>query len=370
MELVRLKYIHEIDLTEIMSRLPDISLIQWEKDFSSEVKDDLFLCALGFEDRTTWIPSIIAEKNEYRCDTVIYFEYSTNPEDNEINRIELIDSLHKFSELVLPMQCDVEEFATNFRQTLLALCQKCQCPKITFDISVCSSKLLLTILKILLEFDIELRIVYSEAAIYHPTPEEIKKQTTNQDTNLTMGVSNIFPSREYPGKNLNHLPEAIVAFATFNPQRTDAVITDIDQSLLGNSSPRLIWVIGIPHLPENQWRIDYLESINNIPPSSHILKISTFDYKDTLKKLFKLYKKWFLDYHMNISPLGSKMQSLGIALFHYMKPEVSITFAPPLRYNANYYSDGCKDTWIIDVGQLREIRNILDQVGKIRIQTK
>lgn len=354
-------------MSEIISELPDALLIQWEKDFSENVNDELFICTLGFEDRTTWIPRILAEKTEYKCNMAIYFEYSTNPEDNDINRVDLVDSLHKFSKLTLPMQCDTEEFATNFRQRMLTLCQSCGCPKITFDISVCSSKLLLTVLKILLEFDAEIRLVYSEAAIYHPTLKETKEET---QTNLTLGVSNVFPSSEHPGKNLDHLPQALVAFATFNPQRTDAVITYIDENLLGKPNSRLTWVIGMPHYPENNWRIGFLEDINNIPPKSQISKISTFDYKDALKTLYKIYKKSSLQYHFNISPLGSKLQSIGIALFHYMKPDVTIIFAPPLQYNANNYSEGCKDTWIINFGQLSKIRNILDEVGMIQISEK
>ncbi|MCW4044892.1 MAG: hypothetical protein NWE94_05180 [Candidatus Bathyarchaeota archaeon] len=364
-------YVHEVDLADIMPQLPEISKIQMERDFSKNTYDDLFLCALGFEDRCPWIPRMIAEKNEYKSDEAIYFEYSTNPEDNEINRTELLLALGKFATLSLPMQCDIDDFTTIFRQKIMTVCKKCGCPKITFDISVCSSRLLLQILKILFEFDVELRIVYSEAAIYHPTPEEAKKGNLNNNEEvLTKGVSNVFPSSEHPGYNLDSLPEAIVAFATFNPRRTNAVIAYIDENLLGKSSERLNWIIGIPHAQEDQWRIGFVESVNKIPSNSQIFRVSTFDYRDTLKLLHKLYKQYSMQYHLNISPLGSKMQSIGIALFHYMKPEVSIIFAPPMRYNANNYSEMCKDTWIINFGSLGKIRNVLDEVGMVKIKTK
>lgn len=362
-------YIYEVEMMDVISKLPNISLLQIDKEFWGNVKDDLFLCALGFEDRSTHIPRMLVENNEYKCDQTIYFEYATNLEDNEINREELMHALQNFSETTLSVQCDTDYFTTTFRQTILTLCQKCDCPKITFDISSCSSKLLLHVMKVLMDYNVELRIVYSEAAIYHPTIEETKNENLALDEiYLTEGASTVYPSREYPGNNIDALPEAIIAFATFNPDRTQVVISYIDENLLGKASDRVIWIIGRPHLDENQWRIDYLEKINNIPPTSQIYYLSTFDYKDTVKCLYKLYERHSMQYHLTISPLGSKMQSIGIALFHYMKPEISIMFAPPIRYNANKYSEGCKDIWKIDFGPLMKIKNLLDEIGIIKIK--
>jgi len=365
-------YVYEVELSEVMSKLPEISLIQTERDFSN-LRDDLFLCALGFEDRCTVIPHLIAEKSDYKCTETVYFEYSTNFEDNDINRPELMKSLSKFSDMVAPMQCDTEEFAPTLRRLFMRLFQKETCPKVTFDISVCSSKLLLTVMKILCEFDVQLRLVYSEANIYHPTRDEIEKtkdSSANYNFGLSKGVANVFPSSEHPGCNLDALPEAVVAFATFNPERTQAMIAFTDENLLETPGDRVKWVIGAPHLQEDSWRTDYVAKINKIPNTTPSFKLSTFNYKDTLRHLYRMHQQYSSQYHFNISPLGSKMQSLGITLFHYIRPDVTILFAPPEIYNASHYSEGCKATWIIDFGRSDKIRNMLDEIGIIKIRNR
>lgn len=363
--------VYEVELPEVMSKLPEISPIQIERDFSN-LRDDVFLCALGFEDRCTVIPHLIAEKSEYKCIEAIYFEYSTNLEDNDINRLPLMKALKKISGIETPMQCDTEEFTPSLRRMFTRFSQKEAYPKVTFDISSCSSKLLLTVIKILCEFNIQLRLVYSEANIYHPTRDEIEK-TKNSSPNrfsLSRGVANVFISSEHPGCNLDVLPEAVIAFATFNPERTKAVISCMDENLLETPGDRVKWVIGVPHLPEDSWRTDYVTKINKIPNTIPSFKLSTFDYKDTLRQLYKIHRQRSSQYHLNISPLGSKMQSVGIALFHYIRPDVTVLFAPPEEYDASNYSEGCKATWIIDFGRLDKIRNMLDEIGILKIRDR
>ena len=364
-------YIHEVELSEVMPELPDIKPLEITRDFLNR-EDALFICTLGFEDRCPWIPRSIAENGAYRCNEAIYFEYLTNREDNEINRNELVDSLNKFATLVTPVQCDSEDFSFTLRQMLRRLCMNGANPSITFDISVCTSKLLLIVLKILFEFDVELRMVYSEADIYHPTREEIKKKKDKwireEEFGLTRGVTDVFTSQEHSGYNLDGLQKAVIAFATFKPERTKSIISAIDESLLEKPAERVFWIVGIPHSPEDQWRTDLVRDINKIPEDSPSFEVSTFDYKETLKILDKIYKQHTYEYHYNISPLGSKMQSLGIALFHYVRPDVTIYFAIPKEYNASHYSEGCKETWIVDFGNLDKIRNLLNRVGMVEIR--
>ena len=367
-------YVHQIDLSEIIIKLPDIKSIKLERDFSNVI-DSLFLCALGFEDRCSYISQLIADKSNYKCDEAIYFEYSTNREDNEINRERLINSLSKFADLITPIECDAQEFSSTIRQIFLRLIKKDKNPTITFDISVCTSRLLLTVLKILFEFDINLRIVYSEAEIYHPKKEEvqgdskIKEWISNEEFGPSRGISDVLFSREHSGYNIDRLPQAILAFAPFKPERTDAIISKIDETLFDLPEDRIIWIIGIPHHKKNYWRRNFLYNVNNISKNVPQHNISTFDYKQTLKLLEKLWKKNANKYHLNVSPLGSKMQSLGIALFHHLRPDVSIIFATPKEYNASHYSEGCRATWIVDFGELDRIRTLLNSVDTIKIKS-
>ncbi len=364
-------HVRQVELVEILQRLPDIEPLNVKGELLGK-EDTLFLCALGFEDRCLSIPELIAaEAKEYKCTEAIYFEYSTNVNDNGLNKPRLIQALRHFATSVYPMACDAVDFATRLREVLSRICVERETPTVVFDISVCSSKLLLLVLKVLFEFNLSLHMLYSEAKVYHPTRDEYEadpqKWNTEEGFGLARGVGTIIPSAEHPGYRRDKLREVVVVFPTFKPERAKAVIAEIDESLIMAPEDRVIWVIGDPHLPDDHWRADAIRQINKITDSAPSYEISTFDYKRTIETLERIYEPRDCKYHINLSPLGSKMQSLGIALFWYMRQDVSIILATPKEYNARQYSEGCKGFWQIDFGQLMNVRHVLDRVGQLEI---
>jgi len=363
--------IKEIEFIDILYELPEIIPLNYEKEFSQQ-EYDIFFCALGFEDRCLTIPEQLAKVKEFKCKQALYFEYSTNIEDNAVNKSRLIDTFQKFADSWSFLQCDEEDLTKNLRGLLQQIVKSQQKPKVIFDISVCSSKLLISAIKILLEFDINLQILYSEAAIYHPTFEEFEKEpekwTTEEGFGIARGVGRIIPSPEYPGAKKEN-PDLIVAFLTFKPERTKSIITDIDETLLIRPEKRIIWIVGDPHMDEKNKgkRKKMMREINNILKEFPAYEVCTFDYKKTLKILDQIYNTKNLDLHINISALGSKMQTLGIAIFCYVRPDVSVYLATPKEYNPKQYSEGCKATYQINFGYLKEIKNILDKVWRLEI---
>jgi len=125
----------------------------------------------------------------------------------------------------------------------------------------------------------------------------------------------------------------------------------------------------VPHHEQDRWRLAAMKRINAIPQDAPQVEVSTFDYKDTLRVLERLHGELSGSYTITLSPLGSKMQALGTALFCYMHPDVRIIFSTPREYNAAQYSKGCKAVWKIEFGSLdEELRRKLDQVGTLRVE--
>lgn len=369
--MTNLSNLQRVEVADILRYLPDIKLLDVTHDMAGRT-DDLFLVALGFEDRCLWIPELLADKKEYGATRAIYFEYGTNQSDNEFNKPRLLKAMESFARQVRPIPSDSDDFPLQLRGLLSEICTKSESPRITFDISVCSSRLLITALTVLFEFNFHLRIVYSEASLYHPTKEEYEENpgtwTSDEELGLARGVSTIIRSPEHPGSRRDVLPETMIAFPTFKPERVRAILADIDPTLLIRPENRVVWLIGKPHLPEDRWRADVQRNINDIPASVPTYEVCTFDYKKTLEILDRIYRPFDCKYFVNIAPLGSKMQSLAVVLFWYIRPEVSIYFATPREYNATQYSDGCKATWHIDFGPLVEVRKLLHSVGELRIR--
>ena len=366
-------HIREIKLADVIPKLPDIEPLIIDNVFSE--KNDFFFCALGFEDRCLYIPELLAIKKRKIFKKGFYFVYNTNKSDNIVNKPKLQNALNQFcSSVSRPIECDKDDFTTILREKMNEITKNGNIPSITFDISTWTSKLLLLGLKVIFEFDVKLKIFYSEANVYYPTYEEYslnpEKWNKENSLGLTKGVTKVIPSSEYHGYRRDRLPDVLVSFATFKPERTMAIMADIDESLSIKPNDRIIWIIGKPHLEEDNWRMKFVKEINKISDSSTFFNVCTFDYKETIKVLQKIYEKDEKDEkecHINISPLGSKMQSLGISLFYFIRPDFSVYFAMPKKYNAHQYSDGIKEIWQIDLGNLREIMELLSSIGQIEI---
>lgn len=360
--------LHERELTELISELPDIEKLDVSK-FPVMNSNFIFIGILGFEDRCLTIPEGLAAGLSHKANKAFYFRYSTNQADNRKNEKRLLRALSKISETVEPLNCDVPEFSVEFRAKLNECATNGISLNVVIDISACSSMPLLLALKVLFEVDVQLYILYAEAGIYHPTLEEWitarAEYIKEEGFGLAKGVGLVLPSPEHPGSRRDNLPELIFAFPTFKPERTKAIISHVDPSIASNPSDRVVWFIGQPHLPDNAWRIDAVREINQIAETMRHCFVSTFNYKDALIQLNRALEENSEKYHITVSPLGSKLQAIGIALFWQMHQEVSMVFAVPKEYNAKQYSEGCLDTWVLPFGLTSKVGNLLQRVGDL-----
>jgi len=369
--MAKLANLREIEVADVLSALPDVELLDVARDVDHS-EDELFLVALGFEDRCPWISELLGEARKYKAAQAAYFEYATNQNDNDLNRGRLVRAISSFAGAVRPMSCDSVDYSAELRTLLREITTKAPGAGVTVDVSACSSKLLVTTLTVLLEFDVNLRIVYAEAEVYHPTKEEYDadpdKWTRDEELGLARGVGAVTPSPDHPGSRQDILPEAVIVFPTFKPERARAIIAHVDESLVMRPQERVVWLVGAPHLPEDEWRAQVQRTINQIGSSTPAHEVSTFDYKKAVETLEMVYRPLECKYHVNIAPLGSKLQSVGVVVFWCIRPEASIVFASPREYNAAQYSERCKAVWRIDFGCVSNLRGLLDTVGKLELR--
>ncbi len=359
------------ELTDKINNLSSISRLERD-ELGTAYPDDLFLCALGFEPRCLTLPSRLNDAG-YQTTRAYYFKYSTNLEDNAVNLSELERCLLRIAPIAEPIEADTLDLPTKLSSLLdLALGDSETRPlRVTMDISVAANRLLLRCLRVLLRYDIRLRVIYSEAAVYHPTREEYERNAAQWEKagllGLERGVSDVMPSIDHPGDDLDPQPDSLILFPSFKADRSKAVISSVDPSLLQNPGDKVIWLPGVPHVDKDRWRLEAMKRINGIGEGTRHFEISTFDYKQTLQCLEGLHAELSEKRRITVSPLGSKMQALGTALFCYMHPDIRVILSTPIEYNATQYSEGCKEIWKIDFGPLRELRECLDQVGTLQI---
>ncbi len=357
--------IHICELTEIASVLPDVVPLTGPGSATSD-RDDLFICAVGFEPRCLTIPKLFSEAG-YQSDRVICLEYDTNPDDNAMNRPQLREYLGVFGSRIDSLNADSTEFCRSLRAYISDWPQHGRegGPRVTFDISAVGNRFVLKTMKVLLEADVSLRVVYAEADVYHPTKEEFELEV--EDTRLERGVSRVEISPEHPGRFLDPLPDCVVIFPSFHSERSQAVLDFVDPSLLTNPEDKVAWLVGRPHELQDQWRIGALMANNSILQSTPHQVVSTFEYREALQALESACLQRWEKYNITLVPLGSKLQAISASLFCYMHPEVRVVFALPKQYNAVQYSDGVKATWAINFGSTGSVRKNLNRVGTISI---
>jgi hypothetical protein len=334
-------------------------------------EESLFLCALGFESRSLTLPQLLASAG-YKARRSGYFRYATNPQENEANLNDLRSALTSVSDAVEPIESDGLTFDTQLRSLIKAATDSDLAPPtVTLDVSGLANRVVLRCMKVILEYDVRLRLIYAEAATYRPTKEEYEANPSlwrsDESLGLERGVGDLTPSIDHPGYGYDTVPDALILFPSFKAERSKAVISYIDPSLLNNPGNKVVWLVGQPHLEADAWRIDAMREINEFGADAKWRLVSTFDYRDSLSALETTYLQLRDRYRVSLAPFGSKMQAIGASLFCYLHPDVRVILATPKEYNASQYSEGCKGVWEVDFGLTSKLRAQLDRVGSLVI---
>jgi hypothetical protein len=221
------------------------------------------------------------------------------------------------------------------------------------DISGMSKYLIVILLDIFKEFVGNVIVIYSEAKIYYPTPEEFESKKSEMlgiaPTFLTKDVYKIALTTSLSSIAMQNSPLLMIAFPTFNYKELMALLNELTPQYL-------IEFEGIPHKENNMWRLDAVRWINRNIDKDFILnideviheKLSTFNYEGTVAALDKICRKYNYTHKCVIAPTGSKLQTVGVFVFKQLHPETQIIY-PVTKEFAEEYTEGCTDIWVINI---------------------
>lgn len=373
--------LHKITIQDVLSKLPDIKKIDFQSQFSGK-NFDLLVQAVGFEGRTLGMVEKFSKlrhpkssEPNFKIDEAILIKYETNVDDNQYHLNELNKFLEAFTGLLSPIEMNnsFDETIRNKIKSILAAKQNRL--NVLLDISTMSSRLILLLTRILFQENINLTILFTEAATYYPTEESFKLMKSDPKVALehaqTSGIGKVIVSPDYNGGPKEN-QDLVICFPSFTAERTEAVITYIDDLIIKQrDNERLIWIVGEPHLEDEtsrESRRNIQIEINRISESHKTYTVCTFDYKKTLEVLDHIYKDTYSKYHVNISDLGSKMQSLGIALFCSLRRDITVYHSEPIKYNSTHYSEGIKDYWMIPIDSTTSFLKQLFKTDTIEVR--
>jgi hypothetical protein len=357
--------VHQNDIGDILKFLPDVRAFD-ERSFSIS-RTRLVISTLGFEDRTSWIVQRLASVGVLANASVLLICYPTNLTENLVHLADF-----EAAALAARGLRRIEYSRPDFSQRLVeALGDVEPGAAVIFDISTCSSYVFFPVMRALVDRDIELSVVYSEAKDYFPTEAEWRAvaERADQERSLfirsfeeadfqSLGVENVYPYSIFSEMNPGNRPSALVAVPNFSALRMNAIIAR-DRELNKTIFRNVAWVLGDPPAEENKWRIEAIRLTNQIGPEvrdENIFFASTRDYKDMVAVLEEIWLQRKHAFHFSIGSLGSKMQHLGTFFFLFLHKEVAVWLAEPTAFQCGRFSVGVGSAWHVEFGSLKELQ--------------
>jgi len=296
-----------------------------------EKKDALILCA-GFEDRALAVleQQTMSDNSGF---TVLVMQYLPYIEENKYAEIKELCDKSALNLIEL----------TYDRQNPAGICDKIISllngvkGKIYIDISAMSRLLIVQIIVSLCRsshgFE-NVVILYAEASEYPPKEEEVSSAIAESDSDsvyrtmfISSGVLEVTVVPELSSVALQGQPIRLVTFPSFNINQLAALRAELQPSSFS-------FIHGIPHLPENAWRLEAIKKLNHIEQvmQREDMDASTLDYRETLDCLLDIYSKHGVMERIILSPIGSKMQSVAVGLFKAFIDEIQIAYPTPRTF--------------------------------------
>jgi len=336
-----------------------------------------FVAISGFEQRCVSAAQDLVTRGLH-SNTAICVSYAhANMPENMQHKNDLYDAVRQITQgrEPRPLIYNDHDFASDFGEILFSALSEegvdCDSPDTTIvlDITVGSSRLLLEGLHMLLGTNVCLYLAYSEAFEYRPSFSEYLKLCEEKYADppvpdfLTLGIDRIELLKRIPGSGADARPAYLVVFPSFTPTRIGAVLEEL-------SPNRVHWLFGLPHRMQNRWRLDAQREFHEhlVQRLHRSCYVSTFDYRETLDVLNKIYERRKNDYTILICSCGSKLQKVGQVLFHILRPEVGAVVSVPKKWDSERYSsEPPHRTYLLNMGNCASIRRELQLTKTLRL---
>ena len=360
-----------IEASEVVGSFPEPVVIgvQPIQDF------DLCVFPLGFEDRAIACARRMGA-SRVSTDRILILEYPQNVADNEARWADLEAAL----QLLNAQSATRVKFApAGLLQRLKSEIVECgvDVPRVFFDISGASNSLLLDVVWALCDLGCDLTVGYAAAREYFPNRAQVLTDSGRLKRRPTVpepseGTGELRIDINHTGRFTDSGQDHIIMIPGFDRDRCRKVINSVDPTLLSHDFDRVHWILGDPLRPADSWRRDYQRMIHSESGcgavEERLYSCSTYKYRDMLMVLETIYLSLPKSARITLSPMGSKMQAIGCALFCLARPEVRVKFALPIHYSTRFYSTGETDPVMLAFGDASEVARLTRSIGALRIR--
>lgn len=388
-------FIRHIEFSDVGAMLPAVEA--WDGKLTNV---DLFIAAIGFEDRARAVAQELARTLPAGSTAVALLGcYESNADDNACNDAAIHESLNKFcSEIVLLAADSPADTQRVVHASISQLAPERDQVRVAFDISGSSSTFILSVMAALnaMAEKITLDIVYAEPESYEPTKQEfddnlnglIKQGLEEGDDHsfAEQGVAEVDVNELYPGYSVENRPDHVLAIPSLRTSRLLRCLGHNSDQALASPEESIFWILSEPPATKMRWRLELQRRIvrsqiavmmgrdpngTALHPltTKNSAEASTRDYRRILEILLKQIDSR-AGFNLSLAHMGSKLQGIGVALALHARGEVKVLHARPKRFNAAKYSHGIGTLWRIQFRELAKVLRELDRIGQLELQSK
>jgi len=343
----------------------ELSKIQeFTPDVIKQIKNSLYICAGGFEERAVGIVRSLDTAEEKSLKYSLILEYDIASNLNRKNLQFLRHSLKRLSSN-LPDNTminidDMLKTGNNLSSTLKEIPSE-EIDSIFIDISGMTNFLILLALHGINEtfYGKEIFILYAEAQDYYPKKDEMDEILELLDRDImelskklgTSGARETLIPPDFKGYFKEDYPICLIFFAGYEPSRAIGLIETYRPNLI-------IACYGISPHEHFRQRTEFSKNLHEefkvFKQYRHVdTEVSTFNVQEIVSKLEEIYasadsegKILYEKYNIAISPQCSKLQAVATYLFSLRHPDVQVVFCLPGSYNPKRYSEGIGKMWM------------------------
>lgn len=303
-------------------------------EISSNEKTDVYVCAMGFEDRSLGSNRDLSQKNFSSKFTCI-LKYDIHKTENSRNRSEIESTIQSFSN----EYCYIDYLTNNrekFHRRFSLRLDKLSINTFTINISSMNSHMIICILNYALNNAKKIKIIYSNPVGYYST-------LSTEDT-FSSGIKEIFSLKEFRGTILPGYPLIAIILLGFDIIRAHGILLDLQPSkrigIIPNSLIEKDRKLSNRMLTEHE-RI--------FEPGEDIYSFNIFDYQSVIKKLIGLRNTYVENNNISVILDGAKIHSIAALLFAKKFKDIQLIFSSPMKYYPNRYSYGTKNTYKLEI---------------------
>lgn len=386
-------FVRRRDFASAAMLLPEVR--RWD---GTGIRPDLFVCAIGFEDRARAVSQMLSTtcSGAQTC-VALVGQYQTNSADNEASSSPIVTALQSFCKDVRFVGADHPHEVSRAIDSCMNEMPRLRPLRVAIDLSGASGTFILSALGSILRYadEIRLEVLYAEPEQYFPKVEEYESslealiesaiQQGDAQSFSEHGVSSVQVNELHPGVSVESRPDFIIALPSLRTSRLVKCLSHIGEQPLAAPAESIFWILSDPPASSMKWRLELqrrivcrqLASIVGKEPSdptaprlteANSKVCSTLDYRSTLEALIHQIDAragsnlWLI--HM-----GAKLQGVGVALALASRSEVAVVSSSPLQFNASRYSSGVGPLWHITFEEPGVLVGKLRQIGQLVLET-